>query len=145
MTALRISSLSLAAIGCFAIAIVLPLGLLDRGVPGPGLFPFFAAVVLVFASIGSALTHDPQDSDAQPADRWRLFLYAAAIVAFVVVINLFGMVFATFCFVVGVLRWIECKSWPRALSAGGGLALLSWSVFDLLLGVPLPTGSLEFG
>ncbi len=146
MTALRITSLSLTAIGCVGGAIALSLGLLDEDIPGPGMFPFLAAVVLVLASLGSALTtSDAVGPDAEPTDRARLFIYAAAIIGFVVAIEFLGMVAATFCLVAGVLRWIECKSWSYALSAGAGLALLSWSVFDLLLGVPLPTGLLEIG
>lgn len=144
MRAHRIGSLFLAAIGLLAGLMMLPLGLWDHGTPGAGLFPFLAAVMLAFTSLGSAV-QDRGEAVEEIVDRGALRRYVIAITGFLIAIQVVGMLLATFLFVAAVLHWIEGKTLLRASVAGGGLALLSWILFDFLLGVPLPAGLLGIG
>ena len=145
MTAMRMSSLCLAAIGGGAALAALRFGLWSAGAPGPGLFPFVAATLLLFASIGVAISGGFETAESQPADRHRLLRYCAAIAGFALAMKFAGTILATFCLIAGVLYWIERMPWPHALATGFGVAMLSWWLFDFLLGVPLPQGLLEIG
>jgi putative tricarboxylic transport membrane protein len=104
-----------------------------------------AAVLLLITSLGVAVCKDTEFREDEPADHVRLLRYAAAIASFAIAIKFLGTILATVFLVAGILRWIERKSWSQALTAAVGLAVLSWWVFDLLLGVPLPKGVLEIG
>jgi putative tricarboxylic transport membrane protein len=145
MTAIRTSSLCLAATGGAAALAALRFGVWSAGAPGPGLFPFVAATLLLLASIGIAISGGFEAAESQPADRYRLLRYCAAIAGFAIAMKFAGTILATFCLIAGVLHWIERKPWPHALAMGFGLAMLSWWVFVFLLGVPLPQGLLEIG
>lgn len=145
MTAIRTTSLCLAAIGAGAALAALRFGLWSASAPGSGLFPFLAATLLLLASIGVAISGSPEAAESEPAARDRLLRYTAAIVGFAITMKFAGTILATICLVAGVLYWIERKPWPHALAMGLGLAMLSWWVFDFLLGVPLPQGLLEIG
>ena len=145
MTALRGSALCLAAIGCASAFLALHLGLRSAGVVEAGLFPFIAAMSLLLTSVGVAVSETPEASETEPADRARLLRYGIAIGSFAIAMKLLGTILATICLVAGILRWVEQKSWSTALAAGVGLAMLSWWVFDRMLGVPLPQGLWEIG
>lgn len=142
---MRVSSCCLAAIGIASAVAALRLGLWQASAPGPGLFPFLAALMLLGTSIGAAMQCPGDLDNAEPADRTRLLKHALAMSAFAIAFGLLGVVLATFGFVVGVLRGIERLSWSRALAIAAALAVLSWIVFRQLLGVPLPAGLLEVG
>jgi putative tricarboxylic transport membrane protein len=145
MTAHRISSLCLTTVGLLAGLMMVPLRLWEYGAPGAGLFPFVAGLMLFFTGLGSALQDRAEEIDEEPADRGRLLRYSVAIAGFLIAIPVAGLLAATFSFVAGVLHWIEGKTLLGASVAGAGLAFLSWLLFDLLLGVPLPTGLLGIG
>lgn len=42
------------------------------------------------------------------------------------------------------LKWVEGYSWMRALLVGVLLSVLTWTLFQWILGIPLPTGPFEF-
>jgi putative tricarboxylic transport membrane protein len=142
---MRVSSCCLAAIALASAIAALRLGLWLGGTPGPGLFPFLAALMLLGASIAAFFQSPAHAEDSEPADRRRLVGYAAAISVFAAAFSLLGSIIATFGFLVGVLRAIERLRWSYALAIATTLAVLSWMVFRQLLGVPLPAGLWEVG
>lgn len=101
--------------------------------------------MVVLSGLGSALQKRVEEIEEEPADRSHILRYTVAIAGFVVAIPIAGMVVATFLFVAAVLHWIESQPLLRASAAGAGLALLSWLLFDFLLGVTLPAGLLGIG
>lgn len=142
MSALRFTSLLLGATAAAAAMAALRLGIWQAGVPGPGLFPLIASLMLFVTSIFAALHSQGQSSEAPLADRGRLLRIGLAISAFGIGFATVGAVLATFAFMVGVLRGIERLGWVNTLSVSIALAVLSWVVFRQLLGVPLPAGLL---
>ena len=54
-----------------------------------------------------------------------------------------GYLLATFLFIIFLLRAVERRSWGLALSVALSASLMSYLVFGLLLGTPLPAGFLQ--
>jgi putative tricarboxylic transport membrane protein len=145
MTGLRFSALCLAAIGCSAAIVAIHLGLWSMAAPAAGLFPFIAAVALFVTGAAIAMSRLPQLSPGEPTDHVRLLHYCAAIASFAIAMKILGTFLATIFLMAVVLRWIEGKSWSQALTAAVSMAVLAWSLFDVLLGVPLPKGMVGIG
>ena len=144
MTAVRFVSAILLGLGLVAAIIAWHLGVWSAGQPGPGLFPAIAGFLLAGTSIVCMATAGEVTDEEEPVDRRRLLQYGMAIVAFGLAMQILGAVIATFGLIFGVLRFIEHRSWLNAAVVAAVLAILSWTIFRHLLGVPLPTGLLEF-
>jgi putative tricarboxylic transport membrane protein len=138
----RASAAVLGLVAAGALIIALHLGLWVGGSPGPGLFPFVAALMLAGASLGAALQAEPDAPGSEAADRRRLFAYAGAVAAFGVVMKPLGMIIATIGLMLVVLRGIERRSWVVSVSFAILIAAFCWGLFKVLLGVPLPQGVL---
>ncbi len=144
MTGVRFASTILLGLGLAAAIIAWHLGVWSTGQPGPGLFPAIAGFLLAGTSIVCIATTGEAAEEDEPVDRRRLLQYGIAIVAFGLAMQILGAVIATFGLIFGVLRFIEHRSWLNAAAVAFVLAILSWAIFRQLLGVPLPTGLLEF-
>ncbi|WBU64786.1 tripartite tricarboxylate transporter TctB family protein [Paracoccus aerodenitrificans] len=144
MTAVRFVSAVMVGLGLVAAIIAWHLGVWSAGQPGPGLFPAIAGLLLAGTSIVCMATAGEVAEEEEPVDRRRLLQYGMAIVAFGLAMQILGAVIATFGLIFGVLRFIEHRSWLNAAVVAAVLAILSWAIFRHLLGVPLPTGLLEF-
>lgn len=149
MRATRFAALALTAIALGALAPALRLGLWRAGVPGPGLFPFLSAVLLLLMGLVTAMSRPSAEEAAQaeeaedgPVDPRRLVGYGAAIAAFGLIMKPLGTAVAVTSLLIAVLRGIERQPWLLSLGLAFGLAILSWGLFEHLLGVPLPRGVL---
>ena len=125
------------------------LGLSTANRPGPGFFPFIAAVGigLIAASrlINSLRVSAPDDnsigrsrrSRACPRrHRWHGGLRVSA--------RLLGFLLCTFLLVAFYLRLIAARRWSAALTFAAAVALLSHLFFDVLLKAELPRGLLDW-
>jgi hypothetical protein len=136
----------LAASGVYlAGALPLPHGTVAR--PGAGFFPvavgvFGAAVALVW--VMSAFWRAPATVGAGAAGRdglGRVGATAGALVGFCLLLPWTGYPVAAFAFAGLVLRRLGA-SWAAALATALASAVVSYYLFGVLLGVPLPRGVL---
>jgi putative tricarboxylic transport membrane protein len=147
----RVAALAfLAASGLYlAGALTFPLGTGAR--PGPGFFPvaigvFACAVAAGFViltyrrsgppGIAVAPTEPPMTADA----RGRVAVAAAGLVGFCLLLPWLGYLIASFAFVAVLLRRLGGGGWTGAIAVAVGAAAVSYYVFAVLLGVPLPRG-----
>lgn len=138
MTAARLVPYVLAAIGLGAAAHAFSLHLWASGEPAAGLFPFLAALLLTAASLASIRERMP---DGEPAETRRLLAYGFALGAFCVLLETAGFAVSTFLFLAGVLTLVERLAWKRAMLLAATLTVSIWTLFDVLLAVPLPQGA----
>ena len=106
---------------------------------GPGYFPTLLGWIL--ATLGALLVLRGLASGPGAIGRaaWRqLAIVTTALVAFGLLLRGAGLVPAIVALAVLGLHASERFSWRAALLLGGGLALFSWAVFVLGLGLPLP-------
>jgi putative tricarboxylic transport membrane protein len=136
----------LAASGVYlANAWLLPSGTAAR--PGSGFYPlavgvFGAAVALVW--VVSAFRHGPVTVDGAALDKqgWtRVSVTAGLLIAFCLLLPWIGYSLAALLFTGLLLRGLGAR-WSAAAAIAAASALGSYYVFGVLLGVPLPRGSL---
>jgi TctA family transporter len=134
-----------ASLGYLANAWPLPFGTAAR--PGPGFYPmavgaFGAAVALawvvsVFQPASTTAGRWPMDLQA----RIRVSATAGLLVGFCLLLPWIGYPLAALLFTGLLLRGLGAR-WDAAAIVAVGSALVSYYVFGVLLGVPLPRGSL---
>jgi len=126
-------------------AVPLPQGTAAR--PGPGFFPlavgvFGTAVALVW--VVSALRRAPAPAGGAVSaveGRGRVSLTAGLLVGYCLFLPWTGYPLAAFLFTGLLLRALGAR-WTAALVVALGSAAVSYYVFAVLLGVPLPHGIL---
>lgn len=128
---------ALSAIGLGASASGLQMRLWEHGEPAAGLFPFIAALLLIFTSLLCTVRSVPID---EPVELPRILAYCAALAFFCAMLEMLGFAVATFLFLVGVLRFVEKLRWLAAGLLATGVAVSTWILFEVLLSVPLPHG-----
>jgi putative tricarboxylic transport membrane protein len=150
----------LAAVGVYlASAWLLPRGTVER--PGPGFYPmavgvFGVAVALTWVLSTLRRSREPAGAEAPGGDdaaatgtapppdhgaRRRVLATAGLLVAFCLALPWIGYPVAAFAFVGLALRGMGAR-WSPALVIGLVSAAGSYYVFGVLLGVPLPGGTL---
>lgn len=123
--------------------------------PGPGLFPLGLGVVLGVLSLiilagGMAAKRADKgeagsDACARPKKVSREALYVIGVlVAFGVLLAPLGFILTTFLVFAALLRLVAKQSWPISVGGGAVLALGSYLLFAMALGVNLPRGILAF-
>jgi hypothetical protein len=123
----------------------LPLGTIAR--PGPGLYPLAVGVVgalVAMAWVVTAFRRAPATAGGGTfvsQGRGRVGVTAGLLVAFCFVLPWVGYPLAAFLFTGLLLRGLGAK-WVIALAIALPCAVVSYYLFGVLLGVPLPRGSL---
>jgi putative tricarboxylic transport membrane protein len=130
--------------GYLANAWALPVGTAAR--PGPGFYPLAVGIVgvaVALAWLASTLRQEPVTAGPTeaPAGRARVLAAAGLLVGFCLFLPWTGYPVAALLFVGLLLRALG-SGWMAALSIGAASALLSYYVFGVLLGVPLPPAAL---
>lgn len=146
-----VSSIIWMALGGLFVIGALQNGLMRKGVPGPGFLPFFSGLALIFISFFvfiPALRQNGRDKKSAffpERDSFRkLVLALAALFAFGIVMELGGYLLTTFLFILFMARLMEPKSWRTTILLALLTAVLSYTLFVVLLEVQLPKGLLGF-
>jgi len=124
------------------------LGLSTGNRPGPGFFPFGAAVA-IGAIGGFRLLKNARPTSAAStyesamAGDARLVIYViAGMLAYVFLLDVLGFLFCTFLLVAFYLKVVAERSWLTSVSFAAAVALVSHLFFDVLLNAQLPRGAL---
>lgn len=128
----------LAAVGVVAMILSIGYGLGTGTRPGPGLWPFIAALVMVGCTVVVAITDTLEDYEPWGTDAVRTIVAIGSLAVFAVLFTLLGFTVPAMLLMLlwlrlfGRMRWVTAA----ALAAGGAIAL--FLLFDVVLGVPLP-------
>jgi len=124
---------------------MLPVGTIAR--PGPGFYPLAVGVFGAVVSIAWVVTtfrRAPAAAGGGMAivqDPWRVSVTAGLLIVFCFLLPSAGYPLAAFFFT-GLLLLGLGASWNAALVIALACAILSYYLFAVLLGVPLPRGPL---
>ena len=107
------------------------LGLSTANRPGPGFFPFIAAIAIgliaAFRLVNSIRKSSPDNnSELAIAGEAKLVLYViAGMMAYAFLLDLLGFLFCTFLLVAFYLKVIAARRWPRdsEFRSGGSASL----------------------
>jgi putative tricarboxylic transport membrane protein len=127
-----------------AAALAFPLG--DVAKPGPGFFPVGVGVFLCLAA--AALMINPRRGAPAGAGvaslardaRVRVSATVLGLVAFCLLLPWVGYPVCAFLFIALLLRCLGGARWPGVVITAVLGAVVSYYVFGVLLGVPLPAG-----
>jgi putative tricarboxylic transport membrane protein len=100
-------------------------------------------IAVAVAGLGASLVLRPGPAEdlGKTASRWRNLALALATLAFyVAALEPLGYLPATGMLLLAQMRWVEGRAWPVSLLTAVTAAGVSFVVFRLLLGVPLPAG-----
>jgi len=136
----------LLALGAFIESMKLPFGRISA--PAAGFFPTILAVLLALTSLFIFVDALRGSHDGVPLReplKWKkILLTLGSLLVFGLVFERLGYLLATFLFILFLLRAVERQSWGLALSVALSASLVSYIIFGLLLGTPLPAGLLQF-
>jgi putative tricarboxylic transport membrane protein len=130
----------------FLAAGTLPFGTMR--VPQTGFFPKTLAVLLgIFSLIllARALAGREALSGAERIETqgWiRIAVTLMTLAGFALALERLGFLLTTFLLMISLLRAIEAQKWRKVVVVALATALISYAIFSLLLGVPLPAGLL---
>ena len=132
------------AVGAFFESMKLPFGTVSA--PAPGFFPAVLAVLLALASLLAfveALKNGDEGAGHGERVSWKKIVSTvAALFVFAFVFEQLGYLVATFLFIIFLLRAVEQKGWGLAVAVAFSASFVTYVVFGLLLGTPLPAGFL---
>lgn len=131
--------------GYLALSIDLPFGQLDR--PGAAVFPVIVGVVLMLASLVTlreGLAMDAGEKVELPAgvDRKRLLGLVGLLFGYMVLLPWLGQILASVPFCVLLMRLLSDLSWIRTTIYSLLVSGAVYTVFVVLLDVPMPRGIL---
>jgi len=137
----------LAGLGICFYALHATLGTITR--PGPGFFAFLIGVALVFLSaiilLQAFFVSDkgPSAEKSEKGSRWRYVLIVLfAVFGYTLIMEPLGYLVSTFILMIVLFGGIYPQRWWVGLVSSVGATLISYVLFDLWLGVHLPTGRL---
>jgi putative tricarboxylic transport membrane protein len=129
----------LLVVGAAAAVLSLQLGLTVRGLPGPGLWPFLASVLMIGMAVWVLMR--PRHRLCEPLTRSEVVQVVPAVAilaAFVALLPTIGTV--TACTLTGVawLRFVAHEGWRLSLILPPALGFVIYLIFVVMLRVPLP-------
>jgi putative tricarboxylic transport membrane protein len=115
--------------------------------PEPGFFPWLGGLVLTGLSVCLVLQARRTRAVAPSlASEWaRPALLLAALALYVPLLEPLGYPLTTTGLCVVALRILNTRRWPVTLGVSAALALATFFLFNRVLGVELPAGTLLFG
>lgn len=141
----------LALIGAGAAFEAWAYGLWRARSPGEGLYPFMAALaVLVLATTSLVQTVNGRadatlagdEGDAGPPQWRKIGLYLAGLVALAALLPVLGYWIVTAAALILILRGAKRLSWRLTITVTAATALVTYLVFERLLGLALPRSTL---
>jgi small-conductance mechanosensitive channel len=137
--------LLLTVLGVVIVIISLSYGFGTFRRPGPGLYPFFIGLFIVFFSL--LLLPSGIKPKARPAlfakeERKTFLLMIGAFCLWILMMPLLGYVVVTFFVTFSFCRIMKLERWWKPITVSTGTALFIYLLFDFWLYIDLPKGFL---
>ena len=117
--------------------------------PGPGFLAILFGILLVILStglLGMTLTASKEAADVpfwRSKGGWRRVFYSLiSLVVYMLILKTAGFILTTFLFIAFLLRFVCRKRWIISVGVAITFSLVSYGLFSMLLGTPLPKGKI---
>lgn len=116
--------------------------------PGPAFLPLFSGIVMAVLSLivfFQAMQRSQKEEKGEPflTNQWPKLVAALFIlIAYSFLLNYMGYPLTTFIFMLFSLKVVEPKRWRTALLESALAVIISYTLFEIILKVHLPKGSL---
>jgi putative tricarboxylic transport membrane protein len=143
------------ALGLFAISVLYSIGCIQLKLgtlrkPGPGLFPSFIAVALLLSTAAHLYKvfmkqeETSERPEGAPAVNLRVWAgLSICVFAYPALLMFLDFMLSTLLTVFAMLLVLRFKTWPVCFLVALVTAIVCFVVFAMLLGVALPSGSIE--
>lgn len=115
-------------------------------ITGPDFFPRILAFSLIGLSIllfiSSMLSKDESTTGLFEIYAIKAYITMVSLLVYMTLLNVIGFIIATPLFLFGLIRFYGMKHYPKLVLSSVLVTGIIYSVFKLLLAVPLPTGIL---
>lgn len=125
-------------------------GDIRHGVLSPGFYPFVVGTLFIMISFIDFLSAMKKVEGREKKklfmheDSWRKILFLiVALFIYSLVLDTLGSLLATFAFVFVVVTFMAPQKWRTALIISFLVTAVSFTVFDVMLGVQFPGGVLD--
>ena len=117
--------------------------------PGPGYFPFGAALLfgcMAFGVFVRSLSIGPVSrTDAGQRYRWQnVIMVLIAMVLYTLFLNSIGFVLCTFLIVIFFVKVVALRRWTSSIMMAVCMSMGSYLLFSFFLKAPLPKGFFPF-
>lgn len=127
------------ALGALALVLAYRLSLRDFTDPGPGLWPFITALVVVMSAVAVLVTErDGRDYESFSRAARDIGLGLVSLLVFIALFEQIGFLIPSFLLLVFWLRVLGRESWTLTLAIAVASTAAFYVVFATLLGVPFP-------
>jgi hypothetical protein len=117
----------------------------DYYAPGSGFLPLWLGVILVaLVALFLWVNRGAKTPDALPSNPRRLWSIAGGLALTVALIEPLGFGVSVTAYMLFLLRKVEAVSWRTSVLVSLGTSIALFSVFRVLLSVPLPRGPWGF-
>jgi putative tricarboxylic transport membrane protein len=115
-------------------------------ITGPDFFPRILAFTLIGLSvllfISSIISKDESTTGLFDIYAIKAYITMIGLLVYMIVLNAAGFIIATPLFLIGLIRFYGMKHYPKLILSSVLVTGIIYSVFKLLLAVPLPAGIL---
>ena len=140
-----IFGLILIALGLFIILVSLKIGFGSLKIPGSGLFPFLAGLVICIGSLIIILKQRPTKSKTffDKYEIKKFLLMSITFTLWIILMPFFGYVLITFIVTFSFSKIMGLEGWIKPLILSIGTTGLCYLLFDFTLYLDLPRGFLK--
>lgn len=115
-------------------------------VTGPDFFPRILAIGLIGLSgllfLSSIMSKDESTTGLFEIYAMKAYITMVGLLVYMILLNVVGFLIATPIFLIGLIRFYGMKHYPKLVLSSVIVTGIIYSIFKLLLAVPLPTGIL---
>lgn len=145
----RIASIIIFLIGLYVFVGAMKLDYILKGIPGPGFLPrWVSLLIMVLALVLLLLSFAKNESKERHPFNAAEFKNAGIIIGSAVFVMLvtryLGLSLAIGIMAGAIARFTGPTSWKKVIAVTVATPVASFVLFDILLGVPLPTGIFGF-
>ncbi len=141
----RLVYLTIAALSLVVIVLSVSYNLGSIGKPGPGLYPFAVALLILpldLLAFLSALKHPREGQSLDKRGRATFLSYVGACVFWIVAMPYAGYPIVTLISAFFLCKVIKLEGWVKPLILSVGVAVFIYLLFDYWLYIDLPRGIL---
>ncbi len=145
----RIASIIIFLIGLYVFMGAMKLDYILKGIPGPGFLPrWVSLLIMVLALVLLLLSFSKNESKERHPFNAAEFKNAGIIIGSAVFVMLvtkyLGLSLAIGIMAGAIAKFTGPTSWKKVIAVTVATPIASFVLFDILLGVPLPTGIFGF-
>lgn len=129
-------------VGLYAMYEAYDLSLGELRNPGPGLWPFIVAAVVVGTAAALLLVDHPDDYETWTRGTLSIIGGLVSLAIFILLFQAIGFLIPSVLMLLLWLRLFAQEPWKWAVPLAFGGALVLYLIFDTALGVPFPEGVL---